>query len=411
MAALDVELYGQQFDFVGAEEHYLAFVGGIGSGKTIAGNARALAAGLGWIGGQPIRTPNLGMITAPTYPMLRDATLRTFLEVAHNFIRDYNRSENRIVLVNGSEILFRSTEHPERLRGPSISWWYGDEAALYVPKVWSIMIGRLRQYGQHGWAWLTTTPKGRNWIWQRWVQAKRRGYRLFRAHTQANPYLAADFIAGLLEEYSGDFARQELAGEFVGFEGLIYSEFDRLVHVRTDRPKTFSQVVAGVDWGFVNPGVILVYGVDADSRMWGLHEAYQRQRRIEEWANEAKELRDVYGIQQFFCDPSEPDYIKAFVEAGCKAVGANNSVNTGIQAVKKRLVVRGDGLPRIIYAPEFVQTITEKEQYQWKPTKDGAFADEPMKMNDHCQDAERYAVMGVDAPKVKPLPVETSRWA
>lgn len=411
MAALDIELYGPQYDFVTDPAHYSAFVGGIGSGKTVSGSARGLAASQGYIGASRVRTPNLGIITAPTYPMLRDATLRTFLELAGDLVRDYNRSESRVLMRNGSEILFRSTEHPERLRGPSISWWYGDEAALYLPKVWQIMIGRLRQYGQHGWAWITTTPKGRNWIWQKFVQAVRKGYKLFRAHTQDNPYLHAEFVAGLLEEYVGDFAAQELAGEFVAFEGLIYSEFNRVAHVTTARPAHFKEVVAGVDWGYMNPGVILVYGVDGDGRMWGLWEEYQRQRRIEEWANTALELRDIFKINRFFCDPSEPDYIDAFTEKGCKAEPANNAVNPGIQAVKKRLVVRGDGKPRIIYPPEFVWTMTEKEQYQWKPNPQGALTDQPMKANDHCQDAERYAVMGVDEGQDEGFSVKVSKWA
>jgi hypothetical protein len=86
-----IELYGPQYTFVGSETHHLAFVGGIGSGKTVAGCARALAAGLGWIGPARIKTPNLGIVTAPTYPMLRDATVRTFLDVSEAFVTDFNK--------------------------------------------------------------------------------------------------------------------------------------------------------------------------------------------------------------------------------------------------------------------------------------------------------------------------------
>lgn len=411
MAARDIELYGEQFDFVTAPEHYLAFVGGIGSGKTLSGNARGLAASQGYVGSAHIRTPNLGMITAPTYQMLRDATLRSFMEMAGNLVREFNKGENRATMRNGSEILFRSTDHPDRLRGPSISWWYGDEAALYLPKVWQIMIGRLRQFGLHGWAWITTTPKGRNWIWQKFVQAARKGYRLFRVSTLMNPYLNSEFVAGLVDEFVGDFAAQELYGEFIAFEGLIYAEFDRNRHTTTARPEQFKQVVAGVDWGFSNPGVMLVFGVDADDRMWGLHEEYRRQRRIEEWADVAKDLRDTYSIDRFFCDPSEPDYIKALVQKGCKAEAANNEVNAGIQRVKNRLVVRSDKKPRLIFSHSFPWTFSEFDQYQWQGTKDGGFADKPMKANDHTLDALRYVVMGVDKPARKELTVGTSRWA
>ena len=67
----------------------------------------------------------------------------------------------------------QQADNPERLRGPNISWWHGDESALYEVSVWRIMIGRLRQYGRLGYAWLTTTPKGRNWIYQEFIQQTR----------------------------------------------------------------------------------------------------------------------------------------------------------------------------------------------------------------------------------------------
>lgn len=409
---MNLQLYQQQLDFVTADEHYLALIGGIGSGKTRAGCVRALLASQGQIGGENVPTPHLGMVTAPTYPMLRDATLRTFFEVAEDLIADFNKSESMVTMTNGSQIIFRSTEHPDRLRGPNILWWMGDEAAMYRGDVWKIMIGRLRQFGMHGWSWLTTTPKGRNWIWQRFEQQRKAGYRKIVAPTWANPFLDEDFIRSLMLEYSGDFARQELEGDFVGFEGLIYPEFSQDVHLHTGTVNTarFKQVIAGVDWGFVNPGVILVGGVDGDGRITIVHEEYQRRRRIEEWAERAKVLRDEWQISEFFCDPSEPDYIEKFTEAGCNAYAADNRVLPGIQAVRQRLVAH-NGEPRLKLVPGAANTITEFEQYQWASNKEG-LRDQPRKSNDHAQDALRYLCVAVDAGmSTGSAAVETSRWA
>jgi PBSX family phage terminase large subunit len=394
--ALDLQLSVKQFDFVTAEEHYLALVGGIGSGKTQAGCKRALAASLGYIGSQRIPTPNLGIISAPTFPMLRNVTLRTFKAIAGDLITDYNKNEGLMTLANGSEILFVSAHDPEHLRGPNISWWFGDEAALYEALVWLIMIGRCREFGQFGYSWLATTPKGRNYIWKEFAQSQRANYRIIKARTADNPFLAKELQVALREAYTGDFARQELDGEFVAFEGLVYPEFSRDVHLTRQRPAQFKQVVAGVDWGFTNPGVMVVYGVDGDGRMWGLHEAYARQMRIEEWANTALELRNLYGVETFFCDPSEPTYIDALWQAGCRAVAANNAVNAGIQAVKQRLVRRQDGTLGLNFSLEFVHTASEFEQYQWQPFKGGGYVDKPMKVNDHTMDSTRYAVQGVN---------------
>lgn len=394
-----IEFYPKQYQFVTAPEHYLAYVAGIGSGKSLAGCGRAIAATQGYIGGQKvIPTPNLGMITAPTYPMLRDATLRAFLELAGKAVVDFNKSEMIATMSNGSEILFRSADDPERLRGANLSWWFGDEAALYVPVAWDIGIGRLRQHGRLGYAWLTTTPKGRNWIYQQFVQRKRRNYRILQGSTLDNIFLHPEFIEGLKETYSGDFALQELMGEFVAFEGLIYPEFDPRIHRFTKSVdlERMRRVEAGVDWGYTNPGVIEVGGEDGDGRLWVLHEEYQRQRRIEDWVAIAKELQQTYGIEVFRCDPSEPDYIQAFVDAGLNAVKADNAVAPGIQVVRQRLTVRGDNLPRLFITNKAANAATEFEQYQWAAARDGVFRDVPLKANDHAMDAIRYLCAGFE---------------
>lgn len=414
-ARVALDLSQKQMDFVTAVQHYLGFIGGIGSGKTYGGSIRALMAGGGQIGNQRIKTPNLGVITAPTYPMLRDATLRTFFEVAGDAIADYNKSENLVRLINGSEILFRSTEHYERLRGPSASWWFGDEAALYHQNVWKIMVGRLRQFGQHGYAWITTSPKGRNWIWSRFIRDNQFNpkYALIKAATRDNVHLSLDFIEGLYNEYSGDFALQELEGEFIAFEGLIYAEFQRDIHMTqaTIDLSRFKRITAGVDWGFNNPGVILIAGEDEDGRAWIIHEEYQRRRRIEEWVEVAKQLRQDYPVESWYCDPSKPEYIKLFTDAGLEAQGADNKVELGLQKVRQRLVVQKDRKPRLILASSAANAATEFEQYQWAKHRDG-LKDVPLKANDHAMDALRYLVMGLEADEGGgTITISTSRFA
>jgi PBSX family phage terminase large subunit len=410
---VQIDLYPQQQAFVGTDSPYTAFVAGIGSGKTYAGCYRALRAAQGVIGTRRITTPNLGIITAPTYPMLRDVTARTFLDIADAHIDAFNRSDMTIRLRNGSEILMRTAEHPDRLRGFNASWWYGDEAALYRQDVWRVMVGRLRQYGQRGYAWLTTTPRGRDWLYQLFGTGKD-GYEIIRAASRDNIYLDPDIVQAWQSEYSGDFARQELLGEFIAHQGLVYEEFSQDRHVVTDRPNGFREVVCGVDWGYANPGVMLVAGMDGDGRLYVLTERYQRQMRIEEWANVALDLRDDYGVSQFVCDPSEPDYIRALQQVGVKATAANNTVMTGIQAVKHRLATEtptaaGD-LARLVMHRSCANLISEFEQYQWRENRDG-MQDAPVKANDHAMDALRYLVMAIDTPRRQKLTARTIRYA
>jgi phage terminase large subunit len=224
-------------------------------------------------------------------------------------------------------------------------------------------------------------------------------------------FLDAEIIEMWESEYTGDFARQELGGEFVAFEGLIYAEFEPGRHVSRERPDTFARVIAGVDWGFANPGVIVVLGVDGDGRAWVLAEVYERRRRVEEWVEMAAQMRDLWGISGFYCDPSEPEYIKAFRERGLKAEGADNAVLPGIQAVKNALAQRGDGTVGLTISPDCVHLLSEFEQYQWAENRHG-IKDEPVKANDHAMDAMRYAIMAAGARRRNfKTTVEAGRYA
>jgi hypothetical protein len=193
-----------QGEFFGAAERFRAFIGGVGSGKTWAGVIET------W------RQPggSTGMVLAPTYPMLRDATLRTFLDMSREagILGTFHKSEYRAELINGTTILFRSADDPERLRGPNLGWFWPDEAALMDVLTWKIMLGRLRLAPGKG--WITTTPRGKNWLHREFTTGGN-DYRIVKASSKTNFHLPAEFVGSLERSYSDLFRRQEVEGEFV----------------------------------------------------------------------------------------------------------------------------------------------------------------------------------------------------
>jgi hypothetical protein len=180
------------------------FVGGVGSGKTRAGCVEILR--------QP--TKSVGMVVAPTYPMLRDATMRTFIDLARRggVLQAFQKAEMQATLIDGKRILFRSADDPDRLRGPNLGWFYLDEAALMDADVWPIMIGRLRELP--GRAWATSTPRGFNWMHEVFVKGGA-DYHVTRSATRDNVYLPDGFLRSLEQSYDTAWAAQELEGEFL----------------------------------------------------------------------------------------------------------------------------------------------------------------------------------------------------
>lgn len=243
-AEYGLKLSATQAAFVDDPRRWVLFLGGVGGGKSYAGAVRAMRR----FGATP--EPHLGIVVAPTYPILRDATLRTALDVWAPLVASVVRHEMRVVLKTGDEVLFRSADDPEHLRGPNARWAWIDEAAMCHPSTWPITIGRLRQHGAVGDAWLTTTPKGMNWVYDVFVVAATEETALHRAATWANPFVDPAFVAALAGQYAGDFARQELEAEFVTSEAGALIPWADLEEAAL-RPAAYRQdgapVVAGCD--------------------------------------------------------------------------------------------------------------------------------------------------------------------
>lgn len=390
MSKLSVNLYYKphalQEEFHNAEDKFKAFIGGVGSGKTYAGCFEAIKTMLQY--------PNsMGMVTAPTYKMLKDATIKTFFEILpRELVSEYKLVDNKLRLVNGSECLFRSADDPETLRGPNAGWWFGDEAAMYSKKVWDIMIGRLRREPSK--AWITSTPKGFTWIHEKFVKKKLPNYKIIYCATTLNPYLPKDYVQSLKDSYSGIFAKQEIEGLFVAHEGLVYEKFNREINVGRFKTKEFKEVVAGIDWGYTNPMVLLVVGFDSDDRAYIIEEFYQRKVLLEDFSIICKDMQEKYNIDRFYADPSEPANIQQLQRDGISIYPANNEVMNGIIKVSALIEKKADGKPRLFVDETCINTIMEFENYAYPEDKEGRPTQEnPIKLFDHSLDVIRYIIL------------------
>jgi len=346
------------------------------------------------------------VIVAPTVPMLKNATLREFFKFCpRELIKDYNRTDRRITLITGAEVIGLSGDNErdiDRLRGMNIGGFYGDEIAICPEYMHDILIARLRDTRGPMKGWYTTTPKGFNWLHRLFSEKKNKAgepfknpddYQLFGGSSMDNPFTDDEYKETLQSTYAGSFAKQEIYGEFVGFEGLVYPGFRRDVHIIKGDVTLLPTVrfVGGVDWGFTNPSVILALGVDSDDRIYVLEEFYEKRITHEQLKEKATMLMHKYSISQFYCDPSEPIFINSFNNEGIRSVGADNSIMPGIKEVSQRLIVQADGKPRLFIHQNCVNLINEFSQYRYPDDKFNRPVDEkPLKLFDHAMDALRY---------------------
>lgn len=379
-------LFPRQRRFVEDAARFPCYIGGIGSGKTFAGAAKVVAR---------LGRPELGLVCAPTFPMLRDATQRTLLALMRDLGVPFrlNKSENRVEVVGtGHEILFRSLDNPDGMRGPNVDYAWVDEVSLIDEEAWRIVKGRVR-VGSHPQAWATGTPKGRNFVWREWERDANRDHPLYRVRTDENPELPEGFARSL--GYAGSFAAQELGGEFVAFEGLVYPGFSRPVHVRRVDTDDW-RCVLGVDVGSRNPTAVLVAFVAGDGRIHIAAETYRRNMSSTDILAAIRCAADEHGAEAIYVDPSAAGYIADLEREGYPATKANNSV---IEGIGRATTALAEGLT---VDPSCVNLIAELESYAYP---DGARGekDAPVKQNDHAADALRYLVMGEADPAPRPM--------
>ena len=213
-----VQVYLKQQRFLESKALLRAFVGGIGSGKS-------------WIGALDLlrraKPGRLYLVTAPTYPMLSDATFRSLTGLARQceVVGPGDAKESptpSIKLINGAEVLFRSTDNPEMLRGPNLSGVWMDEASLSKREAFDILVGRLREGGEQGWLTATFTPKGKiHWTYKVFG-AGGPDVELIHAESGENPFLPPEFVENVRKRYTAQQIRQELGGAFVEGGGNHY---------------------------------------------------------------------------------------------------------------------------------------------------------------------------------------------
>lgn len=232
-----------QAEFCRSDALYRAFVGGRGAGKSWAISYDLI---------RRARRGRLYMMVSPTYTVLADTDFRMFLGLAREFgcLSGFKVSPPTATLTTGAEVLFRSADNPEKLRGPNLTGVVLNEASLMARDAYDISIASLREGGEVGWLSAGFTPKGpTHWTYEVFATGKP-NTAMFRSRTDENPFLDETFAATIQQQY-GDtqFSRQELGGEFVQMEGAEFPAqwFDYPGFLFEDWPEEMRFKVAYLD--------------------------------------------------------------------------------------------------------------------------------------------------------------------
>ena len=367
-------------------------------GKTLLAVVLALSCALGggavWWIGPTSREANIGWKKIlPMAQQIPGVTVKASLHEIH--------------FPSGGWIAVLSAENTT-LRGEGLDLVVIDEAA-YVAMLRQIWLADLRASlsDRGGAAVFISSANGRDYFDSLYLLGQDDGepeWASWECPTSDNPFIAREEIEAARRMLPEWFFEQEYLAKSQSFTGKVYKSFEpggQCVFQSADLD-TYPEHWGGIDFGFTNPTVACVGGLNRDDRLDVIDGIHQSGLTTPDLVGIIKDYHDEYRVRRWFADAADPDAIAQLRAAGLPVVPAprvtgsleRSSIKSGIVKVETRLV---NGLLRIcsdLVPPEFVD---ELDGYRYPPTKgEREVKETPLKVHDHFPDALRYMVVGLD---------------
>ena len=208
------------------------YQGGYGSGKTLSGSLLGILLALKFPG---VR----GLVGAQTYTLVRDTTLQTYFEHLENFgfvegvDYEWSSSLQKLTFKNGSEILFRHFDEPNKLKSLNLGFVEIEEMSDIPYDTFKMLLSRMRQKVKKSWKGFrhrifghTNPEMQRGWVYKTFVENHTPNYRLITAPTTQNIYLPEGFCDELKKLYDEQYYNIFVLAQNAEYnDGLVIKDF------------------------------------------------------------------------------------------------------------------------------------------------------------------------------------------
>lgn len=347
---------------------------------------------------------------------------------------------------NGSEMIVNGLDKPEKVQSSEFDWALINEATECEVKDVEFVRMRLRPrtgapldipYRQLIMDCNPDAPT--HWLNQRMndgtttrlVSRHEDNPRYWDIRTQDWTEEGREYIFGILGGLTGVRLARYRYGIWAAAEGTVYEDsWNRAKNVIPHFliPKDWPRYLS-IDFGYTNPFVCQWWAMDNDGRLYRYREIYRTKKLVEDhcidialhsgWYHLLPKTHEKHKDKPAeWADPLPRDIIcdhdaedRATFERHLKlyTTPAKKTVSDGIQAVAARLRPAGDGKPRLYFlrdalverdqelarAKKPTCTEEEMESYTWQQGSSGT-KEEPVKQDDHGEDAARYLVAYFD---------------
>lgn len=180
-----------------------------------------------------------------------------------------------------------------------------------------------------------------------------------------------------------------------GRSGLVYSEFDEVVHVIPEDSFKYNanfKTVAAQDFGYSDPAATIFMQFLPNGDAVIFDELYEKNKQTpvlvkEFWLPKQKQ----YHCEAWIADPENAEAISQMEDKGLPVIGANKELVAGLDRVRSWLKT-ADGYVRLYITSNCVNTIKEFNAYSY-PEGGG---DKPKDKDNHLMDCIRYIFNTLD---------------
>lgn len=359
-----------------------------------------------------------GLVVRKTRTSLTESAMTTFeRQVLHPLDRvSFHTSTQEYRYANGSIVVVGGLDKPTKIMSSEYDFIYLQEATEATEDDWEMLLTRLRNgvmpYQQLMADCNPDAPS--HWLKQRANTGKTL---MLESRHEDNPTLftpdgakterGAKYME-ILDSLTGVRYKRLRLGLWAAAEGMVYDGWDAAIHIVNpfEIPPEWPRYWV-VDFGYTNPFCWQAWAEDPDGRLYRYREIYRTQRLVED---HAKDILDVTKNEPrpraIICDHDAEDRATLTRHLKMSTQNAFKAVSPGIQAVKSRMKVAGDGKPRLfllrdalvyrdpllIESKKPLCTEQEVESYIWDLSANRKQGEEPLKKDDHGMDALRYMV-------------------
>jgi hypothetical protein len=361
-------------------------------------------------------SPNkLGAVIAPTFRQARVA-IRKLQEVlltdlAFNKLVKYRAQPiPTFFFPNGWIIEVHSAHDPDSLRGPTFDAIWYDEVALGTKESFDIIMPTLLASG--GQFLGTTTPRGKqNWLYRTiWLKGAPPGhpdhdeeryndaYGIVQGSIEENAENLDEIAIDHLRDQYGEgslFGRQEIEGEWVSFEGLVYKWNEDINYLSAKEMPDITEcqfVVGGLDFGWTDPNAAVVLGYK-DGTWYAYDGIYESEMNMNDLATHLATLTKAYGVTTWYADSARPDNIDDLKNRGLPVVPV---VKPKIEDRIREMAMFTD-TNRFKISQRLPEFRAEMGMYQY-PDTDKLMRDKnrnPIDAHNHLCDSAGYALFSV----------------